>query len=220
MIEVLGVSWCIAVLLVIDALLHKHNEKVRWYAIHCMTNAAVVITTAPNVYRFMTEFNPQFRYAILFPSVLIMSLHIFHCLFFNTNRQDIIHHVVMSLVLLIPLYNSDNVQFVAFSNYALFFLSGLPGGIDYFLMTMVESGKMDRLTEKYYNQYLNTWVRSIGILYGVFCCYQQWLMGAVQACWAWPAILAMTWNAQYYSSQVAQSYGFHAGKQSVAKASS
>lgn len=198
---------CIVALRGLDKSLSEYNSKVRWYAIHCVTNAIVVVYTMGDVYRLLAEYNPQFNEVSLFPSILVMALHIYHCLYFSINRQDIIHHGVMSSVLIISMYNHDSGLFTGVTNYALFFLSGLPGGIDYLLMVRVELGQMDRLREKYYNQYLNTWIRSLGILYAAFYAYQQWLMGNVYTYYVWPIILALVWNAQYYSSSVSQSYG-------------
>ena len=194
---------------VIDGLLEYlggYNPKVRWYAIHYMTNAIVVATTIADVYTLVSENKPTWTSASLFPSLLVMALHLFHCIQYRINRQDIIHHGVMSSVLLISIYNRDNNQFIGPTNYALFFLSGLPGGIDYFLMVLVELGRIRSITEKYYNQYLNTWIRSVGILYAAFYAHREWLQGNVETHWVWPIILALVWNAQYYSSAVAQSY--------------
>tara|TARA_B100000900_G_C20474086_1_gene672630 strand:+ start:87 stop:407 length:321 start_codon:yes stop_codon:yes gene_type:complete len=43
-----------------------------------------------------------------------------------------------------------------------FFSSGLPGGIDYLLLTLVKNNKINRLTEKNINSYLNVYIRMSG----------------------------------------------------------
>lgn len=48
-------------------------------------------------------------------------------------------------------------------NYAMLFATGLPGGIDYFLLFCVKRGHMDSLTEKRINRGLNMVVRSPGL---------------------------------------------------------
>lgn len=100
-------------------------------------------------------------------------------------------------------------MFMGVSNYCLFFLNGLPGGIDYYMMYLVEGNKLDKISEKHYNAYLNTWIRAPGILYGAFYSYQQHLCGNLCLLHAIPVVMILTWNAQYYSSLVSWSYGYH-----------
>ena len=136
----------------------------------------VAIYAAPDLYQQLSTYNPQYDRPSIFPAVVVMALHVFHCLVYTINSGDILHHAVMCTVLLIPLLNSNDTQMMGFTNCGLFFLSGLPGGIDYYLMVLVETGQITKQVEKYYNLYLNTWIRSVGILYGAFCAYQQWLI--------------------------------------------
>ena len=44
----------------------------------------------------------------------------------------------------------------------VFFICGLPGGVDYAMLSAVRYGFMDELTEKYINTHLNTWIRIPG----------------------------------------------------------
>ena len=187
-------------------------SKARWYAVHCAVNALVSVWTIPYVYIMLTESTPDYTDGSPLPSIFVMSLHLYHTISYTLNRGDIVHHTVMLLVLTIPLCNPE---FLGFSNYSLFFLCGLPGGIDYYLMYLVETKGFSRLKEKHYNIYLNTWLRSLGILYGVFRCYNDYLMGYINGYIAAPVILALTWNAQFYTSEVAQSYGYHCAMMQV-----
>lgn len=185
-----------------------YGYKARWFLLHAIVNGFVVVLTLPYVFRMLTEHLPVFETATLIPSCLVMSLHLFHSMEFVLNRMDVIHHVIMSLVLLFPLCNAHNTDYVATSNYCLFFLSGLPGGIDYYLMFLVETNQLPSLTEKHYNTYLNTWIRAIGILYGVFLTHQAYLVGRASAGCALAVCIALTWNAQYFSSAVSYGYGY------------
>jgi hypothetical protein len=115
----------------------------------------------------------------------------------------------MLLTLSIPLFNQGNGDFLGVCNYCLFFLCGLPGGLDYYLMYLVERQRLSKLTEKYYNTALNTWIRAPGIIYGAFVSYQAWLTQRASPLIAVPVAVVLLWNAQYYSSYVAYSYGYH-----------
>ena len=186
------------------------SDKARWYLIHCITNGLVVVWSFPYVVDMLSTPSPKFDESVsMGPSIVVMSLHLYHCLFYKLNHGDVVHHTVMMLILLIPMILKPEPRFIGFSNYSVFFLCGLPGGIDYYLMYKVETGTLLSLTEKRINVALNTWIRSIGILYGVFYCYRQWLEGLISLTVMLPAAMALTWNAQYYSSEVSQSYGFH-----------
>ena len=50
-----------------------------------------------------------------------------------------------------------------------FFMCGLPGGIDYFMLALVKFGSMSPFTEKAWNTRLNVWLRSPGLLLTAFC---------------------------------------------------
>ena len=47
----------------------------------------------------------------------------------------------------------------------MIFVSGLPGAIDYIMLTFVKAGYINRLTEKYYNSLLNVWIRAPGLIF-------------------------------------------------------
>ena len=195
-----------------NLLLRGLYEKPRWYIIHATINAFITVWTFPYVITMLSVPFPEFDGASIMPCLIVMSLHMFHCLCFNLNKYDVIHHVVMLTILIIPIIHSTNHQFVGFSNYALFFLCGLPGGIDYYMMYLVELGHMDKLTEKLYNSQLNTWIRPLGILLGAYYCYHRWLLDMIPTIYAFPVIIAFIWNAQYFSSLVSFSYGYHTGR--------
>ena len=49
-------------------------------------------------------------------------------------------------------------------NYSLFFLTGLPGGINYILLFLSRNKCMERLTQKRINNSLNLWIRAPGCI--------------------------------------------------------
>lgn len=201
--------------LITDSLPRCLGQKAKWYLLHCIVNAIVTLWTASSMLHILLyplAKDPYICFLPVFPSILVMSLHVYHALAFHLNRYDIIHHVVMMLILLIPLFNTHNAGFIYFCNYSLFYLCGLPGGVDYYMMYKVECGQMEKLHEKYYNSHINAWVRSVGILYGAFVCYLKWHLRQVSAVYAVPVIAAFLWNAQFYNRLVSWSYGYHQAK--------
>ena len=54
--------------------------------------------------------------------------------------------------------------FGAGGNILPFFISGVPGGVDYVLLTLVKEGYMRPIREKRMNCWINCWVRAPGII--------------------------------------------------------
>ena len=62
----------------------------------------------------------------------------------------------------------------ASGNILCFFISGLPGGIDYLMLTAVKCGKMAPIVEKRINCSINTWLRGPGIVAFSTVCIMCW----------------------------------------------
>ena len=78
--------------------------------------------------------------------------------------MDIYHHV-SSVFLCFPpslIYNKKILSLFYFIG------TGLPGGIDYLLLTLVKNGQFDYLREKKYNSNINAYIRMPG---GAICSF-------------------------------------------------
>lgn len=102
---------------------------------------------------------------------------------------------------------------MAFADYSLFFLCGLPGMIDYACMHLTYTGQMKRIREKQINNFLNTYIRAPGILYGAFITYRMWINEQLSPWVAIPVIISFVWNAQFFSNAVSFSYGYERAKE-------
>tara|TARA_B100001063_G_C16539366_1_gene440493 strand:- start:203 stop:586 length:384 start_codon:yes stop_codon:yes gene_type:complete len=49
-------------------------------------------------------------------------------------------------------------------DHSLFYTTGLPGMIDYFLLFLVRNDKIKKITEKKFNNYINLWIRCPGCI--------------------------------------------------------
>lgn len=189
----------------------EYTENHRWCYIHSLSNAVITCLTARGAVTLFssdativaaTGFN-------LSASVIVMALHLYHLMMFKIKKGDILmHHIVMLLVLLIPFWHEGNEHFLMFTDYSLFFLCGLPGGIDYYLMHLCYTGKIDRLTEKRINTLLNAYIRAPGILYGAFYIHRNYVnQHDVPFAYMTAVLLSFMWNAQHFFKDVAVSYG-------------
>jgi hypothetical protein len=182
-----------------------------YYFIHAGHNALITYSTAQEVYKTFTEFqtiasgSPNY-YAL----ELVFALHIYHILFYwrKFRYDDWLHHALMIGVAL-PI--GGVLPAGTLLGFSLFFTTGLPGGIDYFLLFLTRNNWIYRNTEKKINNALAVWIRSpgcvahaaltiaylntqkdIGILY--------YYLGVLTAALNY-------WNGQYFMSQVVYDAG-------------
>lgn len=215
-------EWCLEWTMffaIVDLALPRAIEKddsSRWFAIHVVGNMVIIWLTVNDLWDVMK--NPLYDVVVPVtctpwvyrkgPSMIAMIMHLYHIFFFrNLKPIDWLHHLVSAfgsggVALLMDWGKSVNAQ--------LFFLSGLPGGIDYFLLLMVKLGYMHPLTEKKMNVYLNLCLRIPGLLFlstltHVNILYHQNLFG-VPLYIGWLATFANIWNALYFGNRVFASY--------------
>lgn len=197
------------VLFVVHDLFAKYtlNEKAQWYRLHAIVNAVIVYQTYDVVFQalLVNDLN-NLELASPIPSIIVFTLHIYHMICYQCNQLDYLHHIVMLSILTFPIYYGKTCYLVI-SNFCLFFTCGLPGGIDYYLMYLKETGNFSSLAEKKWNVRLNTWIRAPGIMYGAFLTYQHWLSIQSETLIHLATCLALLWNAQYFSMLVSIAYG-------------
>jgi hypothetical protein len=94
------------------------------------------------------------------PSYLAFMLHFYHLTCFTSLRlEDVVHHLLFAGAL-----GAFNFLLVwgRMTNLLIFFMTGLPGGIDYAMLVVVKKGYMDRLKQKAICSSINTWMRTPG----------------------------------------------------------
>lgn len=134
----------------------------KYYLIHSLNNAYVVYLTLSDVmYSYydllnFTDYQPNYEAA-----AITFALHFYHIIsYFDKLRyDDWLHHILMVVVCL-PL--SISVKGGCLLGHSLFFTTGLPGCIDYFMLFLVRNNFMRRITEKKINNYINLWLRAPG----------------------------------------------------------
>eukprot|EP00013_Stygamoeba_regulata_P027400 CAMPEP_0177648268 /NCGR_PEP_ID=MMETSP0447-20121125/10740_1 /TAXON_ID=0 /ORGANISM="Stygamoeba regulata, Strain BSH-02190019" /LENGTH=295 /DNA_ID=CAMNT_0019150903 /DNA_START=25 /DNA_END=915 /DNA_ORIENTATION=+ len=170
------VLWMLVTLLATAALdqllvrwLFRRDETTtrRWFLLHVVFNAYVVLHTCPYIATSLffpyDVYLPEVPYTFVsqFSTTAIAAFHLYHALFFPLTTEDIWHHLINTGVVV--------VVGVAFPfSYGLclcnFIMCGLPGGIDYLLLVLVKSRMMPRMREKFLNLHLNMLVRYPGML--------------------------------------------------------
>jgi hypothetical protein len=207
------------------------NRKAAFFLNHTFHNAIIVyLTYNDTINTFINPLESMEGSYSLMPTYMHMGFHIAHmcCEYKNLMLIDWIHHVCSSC--LIGIFNLT-YMLGPIVNHGIFFATGLPGGIDYFLLFLVKIGKIRSFTEKWINRYLNLYCRMPGLLIWtgfIITCYQaeQVKMIKVQyddtySYWT-PEIplyviilhiLFITGNALYFGDRVIVSYARNLIKQ-------
>lgn len=167
-------------LFLIDNLLVKPLllPKARYFALHAVANAIVVVTSLPDIFKALTVHPYDTLNGPCFTVVgnsATVALHLYHILAFKLTYDDWAHHLqFIPMCAFAPALKHKIGCMVALSN---FFLSGLPGGLEYIFLVLVMHGKMEKSTEKAYFAWLNVWVRGPGAVWAAVLGYFSWRVG-------------------------------------------
>lgn len=202
-------------LVLLDVLLvRRWLMNARYFALHAFINAIVVVAALPDAVKVFVHGHEAMvgpSYTMVANSA-IAAIHVYHCVAFRLSIDDIVHHAVFVTVLCglaVPFKHLGG----ALNNFGCFFLSGLPGGIDYVMLVLVKQGKIDKLTEKRWNARIQSWLRAPPMAIYAFCAFQLYLHksdtmafhGAVLFVVAALHIL----NGVYYTAQAVETWARH-----------
>jgi hypothetical protein len=190
----------------LDALLTQLRLEGAYYAVHAIHNAAIVATTAPEVWLTLTDFSAARVAATNYYAIqLCVALHAYHIVayFKKLRLDDWLHHGLMIGVAL-PIGAMLNGGTLL--GYSLFFTTGLPGGIDYVLLFLTRNGWLSRRFEKRVNAEINVWIRSPGcVSLAAFVCVANAYNRDQSMLAATGALMTAAlnyWNGQYFMRQV------------------
>eukprot|EP00760_Papus_ankaliazontas_P004356 PhM_4_TR11828/c0_g1_i1/m.7951 len=220
----------LAVLAVFDLVLVfvlgiARSNKAHWFLVHSFANAFVVVLAAPDV--FYTLIDPVTSLNISscddrllacndYVTCIALAVHLYHVIAYrNLTADDWFHHGLFCTTI-IPMHFM--FCWGVWANTLPFFISGLPGGIDYLLLALVKLHKMQSLTEKRINAFLNMWIRAPGIISVCvinYCAYQH-IDHHIPAVVCFAGYALVVFNAQYYSERVIASLHVNVHKHKTA----
>lgn len=132
-------------LCVVDFTIASHFKS-RWFLLHSLANAAISFLVFPDVVRTIRDpfkticLDKEYSYTAF---SIVVAIHLYHCLPFNPSGAfrlhpvDYLHHILM-IFIGCPLQLFADIGPLA--NFNLFFVCGLPGGIDYVMLVFVKQG--------------------------------------------------------------------------------
>lgn len=190
------------------------NTNGIYFLSHSIVNFVIVYLTYQDT--IITIKQPSMSMSLPYsnlPNYIQLAFHTIHCLvdYKNLSLTDWLHHLLSSMLIggITTIYTYGPLL-----NYAMFFINGLPGGIDYMLLFLVKQNYIAKITEKYINRYLNMYIRLPGLM--------LWL-GISWVCYCDKKFLMPFWvlflhfifiggNAIYFADKVVFNLGVHMGK--------
>lgn len=204
--SLLFLQFCLA-----DRLLSRYTSLDGiYYLLHSVHNGAIVYLTFDEVVNSLTDYSYiQTSQKNILALQLVFALHFYHiAIYWRKFRfDDWLHHILM-IGIALPL--GTYVDSKALLGYSLFFTTGLPGGIDYFLLFLTRNGWLFKGYEKQINSWLNVWVRSPGCISHatLSILYMSSQEQVYSLDWFLAMIIAslIFWNGQYFMRQIVENY--------------
>lgn len=156
-------------------------------------NNPLIVKQVPNVLSF---------YTVLF--------HIYHSLFYwkTLALDEKIHHMILVFILC-PL---TWIYYINLCDFGMFFMTGLPGGITYLLLSFKNINIINNKTEKKISKHLNLWIRAPGCVITSYIIYLNYInnsygnMNLIKNLAIQLSIIGSLWNGMYFTNTIIESY--------------
>lgn len=191
-------------------------QRARWFAVHGFANALVVVTAFNGTLASLRDplysldsrvYNDKsfLGSASRWPVYIINALHVYHLLFFDVRGQELFHHLIFVPVIG---FMGQFYDWGCALGFMAFFISGLPGAVDYLLLVLVKYEKIRPITQKRICASLNVYVRGPFIIISAHTIYLAMLYGNLTVpLWTCTSILIISlFNSVYYTKESVANY--------------
>jgi hypothetical protein len=192
----------------LDLFLTSLNFNGTYYLNHFFVNTYVTYLTFNDFINTYVDFNNIKNYDMNYYAVhVIYSLHYYHIIYYYNKLKfdDWLHHITMVFIAL-PLGTIVNSGTLLGNS--LFFINGLPGGINYLLLFLQRNNFIKKNLQKNINSYLNLWIRMPGCvghgILGFVYLYNN--LDKYQFFYGIVACILTFWNGIYYMDMVVRDY--------------
>ncbi len=178
--------------------MQQGGPRARWFCIHSIGNAVVAAGTARDLTICLLDHSHSSEIATsLLPPSVAFSLHLYHCLAFRLRPEDWSHHLLFVFGVT-PLIIQHPTKAMSV---CLFFCTGFPGMLDYWLLTLVKTQRLEKWVEKRAAGFINAYLRMPGGALGASLLVQDGV--GVGARGVSSAVLGglMLTNCAYYGHQ-------------------
>lgn len=189
----------------------KYSIEGRYYINHFIGNMMIVYNTFDCVINSYSQSNICGYDTLNIARNITYALHIYHIIwYFNKlRRDDWIHHLLMvGIVLPISNLNNEKANIIG---HCLFFITGLPGGIDYILLFLVRNNIIAKIAEKNINRLINLWLRCPGCIASttlilIETSIHSNTLSYSEILGSYFVMGAIYWNGIYFMNQVVSNY--------------
>jgi len=209
-----GEKWIMALgVLVILDFAWAYHTKARYFSLHGVWNIIITILIIPDLYKTLldpmhalTPGNDVSRW----PIIMVAVIHFWHCVGYSgLTFDDYFHHIVFATGLCAINFIWD---WGYSTNFILFFICGLPGGLDYLMLAGVKHGYIRKISEKRINKLLNVWCRGPGCIASGCLIWINWMSNQTNHIPSFVKMITIILsisNGQYYSRRVVASWAIH-----------
>jgi len=201
----------IALLFVADLALKAKALKGRYEILHAVGNGVATLLTFDGMLKTLLEPMQSTEGPLSIRGYCVaIGIHAYHVLAFQPlPAMEWMHHILMIGVVGPIVFHIGNGCIL---DYCCFFLSGLPGGISYVLLSLRKNGKLDRLIEKRINAAINTWIRTPFTVIGGYIVFatvykKRNQLTIVEVLGALTISGLVAWNGLFYGRRVVENYG-------------
>ena len=147
-----------------DTILYQFikKESTRYFIFHSLFNLYIVYLTWNTfidcIFNPMNIFDNDYNDISILSTLSIMNFHIYHLITHieELSMETMLHHLVGAIINPIMTINQPIGKLPVMHN---IILCGIPGGIDYVLLSLVKFNFMGKMKEKKINRFLNLLIR-------------------------------------------------------------
>ena len=159
--DVICMIWLYALDMILTQIqfLQKGGERARWFCMHTIGNAMIAIGSARDTAHCIMDHSisnvaPDW----MMPASMAFGMHLYHCMAFRLRPEDWSHHIlfVFGVTPLLLWYPTKA------TSVCLFFCTGVPGMLDYGILTLVKTGNIQRRIQKRVAGLINAYMRMPG----------------------------------------------------------
>lgn len=194
---------CLSLIGLIDLTIKRCNYNGNWFQLHAIINYIIVYLSYSDVLACAIDpGDSNTPVKVHLAGQFAFGLHIYHCVMFKLRLDDWIHHI-SSVFIVAPVcvyYPTKSLSVF------YFFLTGLPGGIDYTMLSLYKNRLITKYKQKQINSYLNAYIRQPG---GAICSYLLFKDSIVTDATNYATLflsLIIYLNSCFYGKQVIENY--------------
>ena len=154
----------------LDLSIIRLGYKGRWFQLHSLINIAVCYLTYDDMIVCFNNPNHSIKKLDnIFYLYIILITHMYHCVAFKIRFEDWVHHIT-SVLIPTPIFIIYPIKSISVG---CFFTCGLPGAIDYTMLTLHKNDVIQKKTQKMMSTYMNTYIRVPGSIVSVYLLYKD-----------------------------------------------